>query len=307
MNEKTTVQPDAPVWHPSLKKTFKGCERWMESAAEGQWLEEYLSKIESYLSTNEVVEKIIYLPMGDAGHALGVRASFLSGHDDLTALAKPLTSAVQFHALGFRCEAFHCLLASSVFIPSNFRTSMKVAGSAMLSHWREAEIGARLLIDVAHKDQAVKPEKLRKDGWGKGTHDAFLIALFSQVFNIPTHYRPARPLITEYQTLLEVWRTTEEFIYAQAMQAAAEFHISRSKASTSRVDYEFDSYFHEVYPAELLALQALRRREGLPEFTTGHLLVDTPWAIIHDLPEVAPHPLLSEVEARMKHDYPDFR
>jgi hypothetical protein len=307
MTNKKAVQPNASAWHPSLKKTFKGCQRWMDYEAGAQRLEKYLSEIQEDLSKMSALERIIYLPMRHAGHALGVRASCLSGHDDWATLPEPLTRAVRFHALGFRCEVFHCLLPSSVFIPSKFSTSMQVAGSAMLSHWRDAEIGARLLIDVAHKDQAVKPEKWRKDGWGKGTHDAFLIALFSQVFNIPTHYRPARPLIAEYQTLLEVWRTTEESIYVQAMQAAAEFHISRSKDATERNDYEFDDYFHRVYPAELLAVQALRRREGLPEFTTGHLLIDTPWPIIRDLPDVAPDPLLVEVEARMKRDYPDFR
>ena len=61
------------------------------------------------------------------------------------------------------------------------------------------------------------------------------------------------------------------------------------------------------YPGELLAIQALHRRDGLPEFTTGHLLVDTPWAILRDLPPCEPHPLAVQVEARLKHDFPDFR
>lgn len=44
----------------------------------------------------------------------------------------------------------------------------------------------------------------------------------------------------------------------------------------------------------------------MPEFETGHLLIDTPWAVIRDLPEVEPHPLIAIVEARIKHDYPAF-
>ena len=304
---KNKTNSDSPVWHPSLKKTFKGCAQWMESAAERHWLEGYLSGIRNYLSAEGLVENVVSLGVGHAGHAYGVTASFLSGREDVIAVPEPLIWAVQFKTLGFRGDAFRTLTPGHQSIPLKFMTSMIVAGSVMLSHWREAEIAASLLIDVAHKDQATIPEIWRKDGWGKGTHDAFLIALFSRVFHIPTHYKPARPLIPEYQHLLDRWQTTDEVAYQQAMQAAAEFHISRSKASTSRIIYEFDSYFHEVYPAELLALQALRRREGLPEFRTGHLLIDTPWAIIRDLPEVAPHPLLVEVEARMKHDYPDFR
>ena len=307
MIKNKTNSPGAPVWHPSLKKTFKGCAQWMESAAERQWLEGYLSDIRDFLSAEGLVETIISFRFGYAGHAYGVTASFLSGREDVIALPEPLIWAVQFNTLGFRGDAFRNLMPDHQSIPLKFMTSMIVAGSVMLSHWREAEIAASLLIDVAHKDQATIPEIWRKDGWGKGTHDAFLIALFSRVFNIPTHYKPARPLIPEYQHLLDRWQTTDEVAYQQAMQAAAEFHITRSKESTERNDYEFDDYFHRVYPAELLALQALRRREGLPEFRTGHLLIDAPWAIIRDLPEVAPHPLLVEVEARMKHDYPDFR
>lgn len=307
MNQEKTINPDAPMWHPSLKKTFKGCDRWIKSAAEGLWLEKYLLEIQELLSQEGPLAQIASLRFGYAGHAYGVQTSFISGRAELASLPTPLTCAVRFNALGFRMLAYHNLQPGHHGIPLNFSTSMKVAGSAMLSHWREAKIGAELLIDVAHKDQAINPEKWRKDGWGKGTHDAFLIALFSEIFAIPTHYRPARPLIPEYQSLLEVWRTSDKTAYEQAMQAAAEFHISRSKDSTERNEYEFEKPFYRVYPAELLAVQSLRRREGLPEFTTGHLLIDTPWSIIRDLPEVAPPPLLVEVEARMKHDYPDFR
>jgi hypothetical protein len=307
MNQIKKTNVNSLMWDPSLKKTFKGCDRWMKSAAEGQWLEQYLSEIKDFLSRKDALAGITDLRIAYAGHAYGAQASFFSEHEDFVSLPESLTQAVRFNALGFRMEAHHKLQPNYQGIPLDFLTSMKVAGSAMLSHWTLAEIGAGYLIDVAHKDQAIKPEKWRKDGWSKGTHDAFLIFLSSDVFNLSTHYQPARPLIAEYRTLLDVWRTTDEAVYREAMHAAAKFHISRSKDATERTDHEFDRAFHRVYPAELLTLQALRRREGLPEFTTGHLLIDTPWSIIRDLTDVSPHPLLVEVEARMKRDYLDFR
>jgi hypothetical protein len=91
------------------------------------------------------------------------------------------------------------------------------------------------------------------------------------------------------------------------VSSKADFHISRSKDSTGSKFYEFTWTFDRVFPAELLAIQALRRRDGLPAFDTGHALIDTPWSVIKELPEVEPHPLIVAVEARLKNDYPTFR
>ena len=145
----------------------------------------------------------------------------------------------------------------------------------------------------------------RKEGWGKGTNDAFLIGLLSQAYGISTHYEPAKPIIEPYRRLLEVWRTTDSIVFGVAMAEAADFHISRSKGSTDRIWYEFESYYDSVYPSELLAVQALRRRDGLPAFDTGHVLVDTPWSIIRDLPACEPHPLAVALEARLRKDDPE--
>ncbi|MFC6839962.1 hypothetical protein [Xanthomonas theicola] len=177
----------------------------------------------------------------------------------------------------------------------------------MLSDREAAAAGAHFLILVAHKDQALKPDQWRRDGWGKGTSDAFLILLFAQVFGIPTHYRPVNPLIPEYQAVLDRWRGRDEAAFRAAMQAAADWRITRSKGSTERTTYEFDESFNGVYPAELLAVQALRQREGMAHVDTGHLLIDTPWTILRALPACAPHPLAVAVEQRVRHDYPDFR
>ena len=109
------------------------------------------------------------------------------------------------------------------------------------------------------------------------------------------------------QQLLDAWRTQDESIFRSAMQAAADFHVSRAKPSTGKTFYEFDTALDRLFPAELLAVQALRRRDGLPAFEAGHLLVDGPWAVIKDLPDAEPHPLTVRVEARLHRDYPDFR
>ena len=89
------------------------------------------------------------------------------------------------------------------------------------------------------------------------------------------------------------------------MAAAAEYHVSRSKDGTDRNKYEFEKDIDRVYPGELLAVQALRRRDGLPAFDTGHVSVDTPWSIIRDLPACEPHPLAVVLEARLRQDDPE--
>lgn len=91
------------------------------------------------------------------------------------------------------------------------------------------------------------------------------------------------------------------------MGDASEFHISRSKSGSRYRFCEFEKIFDRVFAAELLAVQALRRRDGLPAFEAGHLLVNGPWAVIKDLPDAEPHSLTEQVEAQLHRDYPDFR
>lgn len=113
-------------------------------------------------------------------------------------------------------------------------------------------------------------------------------------------------MIEPYRQLLAVWRSTEEAVFQRAMIDAAEYHITRSKDGTERNKYEFEKDIDRVYPGELLAVQALRRKEGLPEFWSGHLLVDTPWSILRDLPECEPHPLAKALEDRLRREIPSL-
>ncbi|MCM5551348.1 hypothetical protein NEH60_21455, partial [Xanthomonas hortorum pv. pelargonii] len=61
------------------------------------------------------------------------------------------------------------------------------------------------------------------------------------------------------------------------------------------------------FPVELLAVQALRRRDHLPDFTCGHTLIDGPWSVVRDIAPASPHPLIAAVLTRVKEDYPLFR
>ncbi|WP_234414896.1 hypothetical protein [Xanthomonas fragariae] len=140
-----------------------------------------------------------------------------------------------------------------------------------------------------------------------GTSDAFLVGLFSQAFKMETDFVAPVELIPEYQAVLDHWHSEEEQMFKAVMQKVAEFHIARSKNGTDRTNYEFEATLDQVFPAELLAVQALRRRKGLPEFEIDHLLIDTPWTLVRDLPPVEPHPLAAAVEARLIKDYPQFR
>ena len=301
--------------HPSLKKVFKECQSWWDRLVlEDGRLDQQAADLREYLTKPGPLSRAAFVSCNGLGHTYGIRACIAFGIKansafdgiDLRVLTEAVRWTVAFRSLAFRFEAA-VPMKSETNLPLPFWSSMKAAGPAMLSLWEEAQSCAHWLIDVAHRDQAVKPDEWRKDGWGKGTNDAFLIFLFSQAFGIPTHYRPVNPLIPEYRGLLDNWRTEDKAAFQRTMHAAAEFHISRSKDGTDKNTYEFEKDFDRVFPAELLAVQALRRRDGLSEFEAGHALIDAPWGVIRDLPAAKPHPLAVAVEARLKRDYPEFR
>ncbi|WP_127172107.1 hypothetical protein [Xanthomonas euvesicatoria] len=301
--------------HPSLKKVFKECQSWWDRLVlKGDRLDREVASLREELDATGPLTRAAIGACRDLGQTYGVRACIAFGIKantafdglDLRVLTEALRWAVAFRSLAFRFEAA-VPAKSETRLPLSLWSSMEAAGPAMLSLWDEARSCAHWLIDVAHRDQAVISDDWRKHSWGKGTNDAFLIFLFSQAFGLSTHYRPVNPLIPAYQQLLDCWRASDRAEFQQAMQTAAEFHISRSKHGTDKNKYEFESDLDRVFPAELLAVQALRRRDGLPEFETGHALIDAPWAVIRDLPEAEPHPLAVATEARLKHDYPQFR
>lgn len=307
MNKTTHSHPPTiPVFHPKLKKIFKECREWLEHNDRNQQLEKNVMKLESYLSGQGQLSSGAVNPLHSIGHYYSVAACDAAGRNDHGALVHYLPWAVVFNAYYVRfSSALRAKFQDWVLAPSEFWDSMKAAGPCMLSQWPQAEAAANAFIRMAENDQYHRPP-LKSRRLKHGTNDAFLVGLFVQAFGIHTRFTPEQALIPEYQGLLGVWRTTDEAEFQAAMQAAAEFHLSRSKGSTGWKFYEFDSAFTQLFPAELLAVQALRRRDGLPAFESGHALIDAPWTLIRNLPEAEPHPLALAVEARLKQDYPQF-
>ncbi|MGO1070874.1 hypothetical protein [Lysobacter sp. CA199] len=304
MPKKSSGSPASPAWHPSLKKTFKGAELWWQNnMVKKESLTLRLATLQADLdATGQFRTSINTFYM--LGHTYAMQACTPESIRDPGSWAPAFSYAVAFRAMDFRRQASLSLPIAEQTVFA-FWASMKAAGPAMVLHWETAEVLAGLLVDIAEKDLRVNPNK--KDGWRRGTNDAFLVYLFAEAFSIRTSYGPMDLLKQEYRDVLTHWRTTDISAFAGAMSAAADFHISRSRDGTEKTTYEFETSFDRIYPAELLAVQALRRREGLPEFETGHLLIDTPWSLIRDMPDVEPHPLAIAALARLKADYPDFR
>lgn len=294
-------------FHPSLNKLPKSCTEWLDHARKQADFEQYAADLQEYLNEPGRLHATATNQLRWLGHCYSVAACDAYFQSDVAEVAKFMRWSVAFGELEFRWRGALNIMHPEVRnFPSEFQAGSRASGPAMLSNWGKAAACAYFLIQIVHKDQ--RPNALREMHWFRhGTNDAFLVYLFSEAFGIDTHFKPFKPLIPEYQVLLDNWKTRDEAAFRGAMQAAAEFHISRSKPSTGSKFYEFDLAFDQLFPAELLAVQALRRRDSLPEFDTGHLLIDAPWAIVRDLPEVEPHPLAAAVEARLKQDYPLFR
>ncbi|MGO1073220.1 hypothetical protein [Lysobacter sp. CA199] len=307
MTEKRTKNKSDLAWHPSLKKVFKECERW--------WAVHFSERGDVTKRLGELQRSIdapgsfspgpLTLPLISLGSE--IQACILAQTGSSPEFSQAFQESVAFRALEFRSLAGRSFPSDQQPFYIHQHPSLSAAGPAILSQWRLAETCARVLIALGEKDQRVNPRESFRDGWGRGTVEAFVIRLFSDAFAISTTYEPVNALTPEYQALLDAWRTNDEAIYRASMQAAAEFHLTRSRQSTDHVTYEFDAPFDRVFPVELLAVQALRRRDHLPEFQTGHNLVDTPWSVVSDLSTALDQPLVVSAEARLRRDYPEFR
>lgn len=292
-------------WHPALKKTFKGCEEWWQSSmvkrnkrdAELARLRDDLDR-EGCFRTDASTLAIL-------SQTYCVEACLTAHRGDSTGLEEALHYGIAFRALDFIRPALADARDPRHVGLLPLWSSMKAVGPTVLSDWEQGRWCASLLIKIAEKDMRINAPSIRLAGWGKGTNDAFLVYLLSEAYAIPTDYKPENELVEPYRKLLRAWRTSDHAIFREAMRAAADFHVSRSKDGTDRNKYEFEKDFDRVFPGELLAVQALRRRDGLPELEAGHLLVDTPWSILRNLPVCEPHPLAVGLEARLRRDAPE--
>jgi hypothetical protein len=295
------------TYHPSLKKLPLNCRLWLEHANSKGRLNELIQTLTDFLNVKGIFNAKAGIELGWLGTYYGMAACDAFVRSQIKDFSNFLHCSISFNALLLRWDGVYSELRQDLGNwPQQYWDSLKAAGPIMLSDWNEAKICAVRFIEMAEKDQRVNTVRGSRR-IKQGTNDVFLIYLFSQAFDLKTSFTPPKPLIPEYQHVLDCWRTTNESAFKQAMQAAADFHISRSKDHTTLKMYEFTWTFDRIFPVELLAVQALRRRDGLPAFDTGHALIDTPWSVIKDLPDAEPHPLAVAIEARLKNDYPTFR
>jgi hypothetical protein len=293
-------------WHPSLKKTFKGCETWWQSGMIRENRREAETALLKQSLSQEGRFRIEASALMILAQTYYTEACILAQQSEASEINAPLHYGVAFRTLDFLKIATRTYTSDRGTLLTSLWTSMMAVGPTMLSDWDHGALCAYYLIQLAHKDMRINHPSIRKEGWGKGTNDAFLVTLLSRAYNIETHYESVNPMIEPYRELLAAWQTTDEAVFQRAMSDAAEYHITRSKDGTERNKYEFEKSIDRVYPGELLAVQALRRRDGLPEFTTGHLLIDTPWSIIRDLPPCEPHPLAVRLEERLRSEDPEL-
>jgi hypothetical protein len=298
----------------SLRTAFKHLGEWLDERDADDEVDYLTQKINDKLVAEGPLSKGILPYLEGFGSYYGNVASAAFGNGDTQTVAEAVPKAVAFRSLAFRFGAMDLPVSSRNLLPGTmrlglppFKTSMRAIGPAMLSDWPTMAINTPLLIAYVEAEMAQRLKSELAKHWGNGSIDAFVIGLLSQAFDVPTTYKSVHPLVPQFKSLLEHWRTTDESTFREVMQQAAEYHISRSKHHTDKTQYEFNAFFEWVFPAELLAVQALRQRDGLPAFEAGHALVDAPWAMIRNLSPAQPDPLLEQVEARLRADYPNVQ
>ncbi|APO91883.1 hypothetical protein [Xanthomonas euvesicatoria] len=293
--------------HPSLEKLAQECREWLEQAQAKGKAEQAEAAIQKFLDMPGELDPKAGLQLDRLALYFDVASCDGFFRSDTEDLSRLIQHAVQLRALVFRWDAMYSDMRQDLGNwPREFSDSMKAMGPSMLSWWGQASTCAQLYIEMAEKDQRINtmPEMRKVKN---ATSDVFAVELFSTHFNIPTYFKPLKPLIPEYQAVLDAWNTVDEVKFQALMQMAADFHISRSKENTDRTRYEFDATIDRVFPAELLAIQALRRKHHLPEFDADHALIDTPWKVLREIKSVDVHPLDKAVEERLIKDYPQFR
>ncbi len=186
--------PEKLPWDRSLKSVFKDCERWWQHfMVERDRLGTNLAKLREELDAPGRF-------LGGAGtlhliwHAYQMQCSVLAWKNDIETIPQPLRYGIKFRELEFREAAGKSMPhPHQPLLP--FRTSCAAVAPTMLSDWHSARLCAEQLIAVAEKEQRIRDPEYFRDGWGRGGHDAFVIALLSQAFDIPTAYQPARPMV----------------------------------------------------------------------------------------------------------------
>ncbi|WP_115526569.1 MULTISPECIES: hypothetical protein [Xanthomonas] len=293
--------------HPSLKALAPQCKAWLDRVQSAGDIDRYNQAIEEHLKATGPLSPKVGTQLGRINHFWSVAACDAYLRSDLAQLAQFFYWTIESNALLLRWDAVHSQMHPNLGNwPQEYSDSLRAAGPTVLSDWKTGMACAQHLLEMAEKDEQLNtlPQSRRI---AHDTHDVFLIGLLSEGYDLASHFEPRKPLIAPYQALLHTWKSQDQDAFAHAMGEAADFHLSRSKASTGSKTYEFDRDFDRVFPLELLAVQSLRRRDGMPEFPSGHALIDGPWSVLKDLSCPPRSSLLAAVLARVEEDYPLFR
>ncbi|MDG6399340.1 hypothetical protein QCD79_04985 [Pseudomonas quasicaspiana] len=291
---------------PSLKSLIPECRQWLDRARTSGDIDRYTSAVEEHLAVAGRLSPKAGTQLGRISHFWSVAACDAYFRADLDELACFFRWTIESRALLLRWDAVHSQLRPQLGNwPQEYSDSLRAVGPTVLSQWDTGKISAQRFLEMAEKDARLNlfPQSRRI---AHNTHDVFLTFLFCDAYALSTLFEPRKPLIAAYQGLLDNWKTQDQNTFAHHMSQAAEFHISRSKYSTGSKSYEFDYDFDRVFPIELLAVLALRRRASLADLPTGHVLIDGPWSVIKELPCATPHPLIATVLTRVRNDYPQF-
>ncbi|WP_372389044.1 hypothetical protein [Xanthomonas axonopodis] len=291
----------------SLKALPPDCKTWIDRARSSGDIDRYTQAIEEHLKAIGPLSPKVGTQLGRISHFWSVAACDAYFREDLADFGQFFCWTIESRALLLRWDAVHSQMHPELGNwPQEYSDSLRAAGPTTLSDWETGKVCAQRFLEMAEKDEQLNtlPQSRRI---AHNTHDVFLIGLLSEGYDLATHFEPRKPLIAAYQAVLDTWKSQEQDAFANAMSEAADFHLSRSKASTGSKTYEFDRDFDRVFPLELLAVLALRRRDGLPEFPSGHALIEGPWSVLKGLSCPTPSPLLAAVSARVGEDYPLFR
>ncbi|MBO9748893.1 MULTISPECIES: hypothetical protein [Xanthomonas] len=296
-----------PSLSPSLKVLPSQCKAWLDRAKSAGDIDRYTQAVEEHLKATGPLSPKVGTQLGRISHFWSVAACDAYFREDLAELARFFCWTIESRALLLRWDAVHSQMHPELGNwPQEYSDSLRAAGPSVLSDWVTGKVCTQRFLEMAEKDEQLNtlPQSRRI---AHNTHDVFLIGLLSEGYGLATHFESRKPLTAPYQAVLDTWKSQDQDAFANATGEAADFHLSRSKASTGSKTYEFDRDFDRVFPIELLAVLAFRRRDGLPEFPSGHALIDGPWSLIRDLACPPPSPLLAAVLARVEEDYPLFR